>query len=117
LATLIDLDVRIPKIYASSVFPPRETFSTKFSLPIENNCSEPKIKQAIIEEKPDFVLTSINTLKSVPCDATSAPVLPVIPVYGFNAGLIFAKRLQLKMKYPSIEGWRNDKNIIKSCAA
>jgi nitrogenase iron protein NifH len=117
LTTLFDLDVKIPKIYATSVFPPRETFSTKFSVPIENNYPEQKIKQAIIEEKPDFVLTSINTSKSVPCDATSAPVLPVVPVYGFNAGLVFAKRLQFKLKYPTIEGWRNDKNIIKSCAA
>jgi nitrogenase iron protein len=118
LSTLIDLDVNILKIYSSSLFPPRETFQTKFSnIPIEKNYPESGIKQVLIDEKPDFVLTTINTYKTVPCDVTSAPVLPVVPIYGFNGGIANVKRLQLKIKYPAIEGWRHDKHLIQSCAA
>jgi nitrogenase iron protein NifH len=118
VSTMMDLDVDLLKIYSTSHFPPRESFSTKYAekIQIENNYPINKLKQALLEERPDFVLTTVNSFNSVPYDVLPAAVLPVLPVYGFDGGLAYANRLYLKMKYPSIEGWRHDKKLVQGCA-
>jgi hypothetical protein len=75
-----------------------------------------KFEQAILEERPDFVLTTANAYNAIHYDILPTVVLPVLPTYGFNSGLIYANRLRLKMKFPSVEGWRHDKKLVQSCA-
>lgn len=118
ISTMMDLEVTIDKIYSSSYFPAREPFSTKYSekILVETDYPMDKFERAIREDRPDFVLTAANAFNKVPCDILPAAVLPVFPTYGFNGGLIYANRLCLKLKYPSIEGWRHDKKLVQGCA-
>jgi nitrogenase iron protein len=119
LSTLMDLDVQVCKIYSSSYFPPRNVFSTKYStIKIEYNYPQDHYEQAILDNRPDFVLTtgSVAAFNSVPCDVFPSAVLPAHPVYGFNGGLLYADRLYSKLKFPSIEGWRHDKKLFQSSA-
>ncbi len=120
ISALMDLDVEVSKIYSSNLFPPRDSFSTKYStkVPIEHNYSLDKYEQALVKERPDFVLTTgtVNALKSVSCDVLPNAVLPVYPTYGFDSGLVYADRLCSKLKHPSVEGWRYDKKLFQGCA-
>jgi nitrogenase iron protein NifH len=117
IATLLDLDVEITKIYTSSFFPSRETFSKKYlsKLKIESDYPLDKYDQILHQEHPDFVLTAgnVNAYSTIPYDILPTVTIPFLPEYGFNGGLNYAKRLCSKLRYPSIEGWRNDKIFFK----
>jgi len=67
--------------------------------------SEAKLMEdAIRLNDPDFILSArYLTTANIPCD-----FFPTLPVYGFNSGLDYAKKLYFKLKIPFIEGWRYD---------
>jgi hypothetical protein len=115
---MMDLDVEVCKICSSSVFPPRESFSTKYSakIPVETSFPVCDFEKVLLEERPDFVLASAFAFNSLPFDVLPIPIVPVLPTYGFDGGLVYANRLQLKLKYPLIEGWRFDKKFVQGCA-
>jgi len=120
ISTMMDLQVDIPKIYSLSLFPSRETFSIKYSskIPVENNYAIDKFAQTLLQDRPDFVLTagSVSAFNSVPCDILPTIGFPFNPPYGFCGGLDYANRLYLKLKFSSIEGWKNDEKLFK-CSA
>ncbi len=118
ISTMMDLDVEVCKICSSSVFPPRESFSTKYSakIPVETSFPVCDFEKVLLEERPDFVLASAFAFNSLPFDVLPIPIVPVLPTYGFDGGLVYANRLQLKLKYPLIEGWRFDKKFVQGCA-
>jgi nitrogenase iron protein len=119
ISTMMDLDVEICKVLSVDFLPSPEPFSTKYSgkIPVETNYPVNKFKQTLLEEKPDFVLTTVTTFNSVPCDILSAPVLPVLATYGFDGVLADANRLGLTMKFSLKEGWRNDEKLFQNCSA
>ncbi len=120
ISTMVDLGVEIRKIYSSNFFPPRDSFSSKYSkkIPTENNFPLDKYEQVLLDERPDFVLTagSVSSFNSVPRDVFPTAVLPAFPVYGFDSGIIYANRLHSRLNFPSIEGWRYDKKLFCGCA-
>jgi nitrogenase iron protein NifH len=117
ISTLMDLGVEITEIYCSSFFSPREAFSSKYlsKIKVINDYPIDKFEQTVTREKPDFVLTAgnINAFNTIPYDILPTAAIPFLPSYGFNSGLLYADRLYSKLKFPSIEGWRNDKKLFQ----
>ncbi|XHH09092.1 MAG: nitrogenase component 1 [Candidatus Bathyarchaeia archaeon] len=110
ISTLLDLDVEILKICESNLFYPKQRDSLKYiNLKFETNYPIEKYGEAVSETRPDFVLTAgaIDMFSNVPCDT-----FPVTPTYGFYSGLEYAKKLQLKLKIPFREGWRQDEHLF-----
>ena len=98
---LNDLDVDVTVISTFNVFAPEE--KTLPALDIDS--SKDSLEEAIRLNQPDFVLSALHRLitGNIPFD-----FFPVLPLYGFNSGLDYAKKLYFKLKIPFIEGWRYD---------
>ncbi|MCL1965773.1 MAG: hypothetical protein FWF66_07520 [Candidatus Bathyarchaeota archaeon] len=68
----------------------------------EKMSSKDSIEEAIRLYRPDFILSSHRILTTdIACD-----FFPVLPLYGFNSGLDYAKKLSFKLKIPFTEGWK-----------
>ena len=98
-STLTALEVEVKHINAFNIFAPEERALPK----PEANYTTDYIEEAIRLNHPDFVLSARPLITTVPCVS-----FPVLPPYGFNIGLDYAKALCLKLKIPFIEGWRYD---------
>jgi nitrogenase iron protein len=109
ISTFADLQVSISKISLFDVAYPQER-------PIPKSNNEPKVYRSMSEleetihlSRSDFVLTTdpVQLLNSVACDS-----IPVLPLYGFNSGLEYAKKLHLKLKIPNNGSWRHDEKLF-----
>jgi nitrogenase molybdenum-iron protein alpha/beta subunit len=108
-STLRDLDVEVAHISAFNIFSPEERALPK----TETNYTADYLEEIVRFNRPDFILSalpmiaaeSVRTLTAtrIPCVS-----FPVLPPYGFNSGLDYARELYFKLKIPFIEGWRYD---------
>ena len=109
ISTLTDLQVSIVKVSLSDIAYPQER-------PIPKSNKEPKVhwsmtelEEAIRPSQPDFVLTTgpVQLLNDVACAS-----IPVLPLYGFNFGLDYAKKLDINLKIPINGSWRYDEKLF-----
>jgi len=98
-STLSALDVEVTQINAFNIFAPEERTLPK----LEANYTADYIEKAVCLNHPDFILSARTLTTDIPCVS-----FPVLPPYGFNIGLDYAKELNLKLKIPFVEGWRYD---------
>lgn len=97
---LKDIGVEVRQCSTSNVF----TSDGEVPLKSEKASLSDSISEVVRLYRPDFILSSHHLVTTdVPCD-----FFPVLPLYGFNSGLDYIKKLSFKLKIPFVEGWKCD---------
>jgi Nitrogenase subunit NifH (ATPase) len=109
LSTLIDLEVETSQLALTDF-----AYNQERPVPLPNTniqilSSIAELQDAIHLNRPDFVLTNggAQTIQGVSCDS-----FPILPMYGFNTGFEYAKKLAVNLKILFNEGWRQDEKLF-----
>jgi nitrogenase iron protein len=97
---LEDVGVEVKQCNTFNIF----TSDGEIPFKSEKIFSDNSMEEAVRLYHPDFILSSHSLLTTdIPCD-----FFPVLPLYGFNSGLDYVKKLSFKLRIPFTEGWKHD---------
>ncbi|NLF88078.1 hypothetical protein GX563_04560, partial [Candidatus Bathyarchaeota archaeon] len=108
VSTLADLGVEVFNISSTEL-----SYTTERAVPLkpQTYTSITQLQSTKQLDQLDFMLTNgpaqIDT--KIPCES-----FPILPLYGFNSGLNYAKQLCTKLKIPFTERWRKDEKLFHS---
>ena len=108
LETAADMGVQVVKL-AVLEYAQDDQFSSRYDVPIETRYALAKIRDDILDLRPDIVLSNF-ALRDLP-DGIRTGRIPICPEVGFQGGLVLADQWHRLLKAPVIEGWRRDESL------